>query len=265
MTVPPTRLWLKAAPGSALQQGLELARGRGPSDEQLRDLERKVVAAMGVAGAVSVVTISAKAAPAASIATSVGLSAGVAKLAVGVALVALASGSAVTVWRRSGPPPSRRARAAVAAVSSSTTSTSRRPAARAPVPVDMPPPVATSVGPAPLAAVAAVARPVEPATRTGDPRAADDGGELRLLARAQRALAGDPALAFALAGEHEHRFSSSAMDQEREVIAVSALQGLGRSAEASRRAERFARQHPGSAYLARMRAIAAPPSNQGQP
>ena len=47
------------------------------------------------------------------------------------------------------------------------------------------------------------------------------------------------------------------MDQEREVIAVNALVNLGRTGEARERAERFARDHAGSAYAARMQSILA--------
>jgi hypothetical protein len=47
------------------------------------------------------------------------------------------------------------------------------------------------------------------------------------------------------------------MGEEREVIAVNALVNLGRTVEARERAERFARDHAGSAYAARMQSILA--------
>jgi len=45
------------------------------------------------------------------------------------------------------------------------------------------------------------------------------------------------------------------MDQEREVIAVTALVDLGRVPDARLRAERFAREHAGSAYVGRIQRI----------
>jgi uncharacterized protein (DUF1800 family) len=55
--------------------------------------------------------------------------------------------------------------------------------------------------------------------------------------------------------EHARRFPSSSLDQERELIAVTALVQLGRTAEAQRLARRFADQHPGSAYVGRIENI----------
>jgi hypothetical protein len=95
-----------------------------------------------------------------------------------------------------------------------------------------------------------------PAKPVGAP--ADDGEELRLLSRAHSALALDPAFALTLAHEHRRRFPSGSMDQEREVIAVSALMALGRVDDARQAADRFARDHAGSAYVARIRAIVTP-------
>ena len=83
----------------------------------------------------------------------------------------------------------------------------------------------------PAADDAPVAKPV------GTP--ADDSEELRLLSRAHSALALDPAFALTLAHEHRRRFPSGSMDQEREVIAVSALMALGRVDDARQAADRF--------------------------
>jgi hypothetical protein len=72
--------------------------------------------------------------------------------------------------------------------------------------------------------------------------------EVELVQRAQRALAGAPALALAAAEEHRRRFPGGALAQEREVIAVSALVGLGRRDEARARATRFVEGYPGSVH-----------------
>jgi hypothetical protein len=73
-----------------------------------------------------------------------------------------------------------------------------------------------------------------------------------LLERAHHALASNPGLALALADEHAQGFSTSTLEQERELIAVSALVELGRAAEARRRARQFVHDHPTSAYAGRI-------------
>jgi hypothetical protein len=92
--------------------------------------------------------------------------------------------------------------------------------------------------------------------------ATDGEYELHLLARANRAVADDPGLALDLANQHAREFPRGSMDQEREVIAVTALVRLGRLAEARQRAVRFSLEHAGSAHLERMRALRAQPEPQ---
>jgi hypothetical protein len=234
----PTRLEARAPVGSALEQGLGRARARGPSDQQLRELERRVLASIG-AGPASTGTARPGAVRLA----------GATKLALTLTLGALTAGGAM-VWHRSTPPLARRQAAPAAA----------------PIP-DVPPAVAPAPAPEAAPVVAAPPATAPTATLPASPkrrkvRAGDDGDELRLLARARRALADDPRLALSLAREHERRFPGGAMDQEREVIAVTALADLGEEAEARQRAERFAREHAGSAYLERIRAIVAEPEPQ---
>jgi outer membrane protein assembly factor BamD (BamD/ComL family) len=80
---------------------------------------------------------------------------------------------------------------------------------------------------------------------------------MSLLERAQRSLATSPGTALALADEHAARFPGSALSQEREVIAISALVAVGRREDAQRRADRFRAAHPGSAYLRRIDVLLA--------
>ena len=82
--------------------------------------------------------------------------------------------------------------------------------------------------------------------------------ELALLVRANRALVKSPASALTLADEHTRRFPASGMDQERELIAITALVDLGQTAEAHRRAAQFTRAHPGSIYQPRIDKALAP-------
>ncbi len=72
--------------------------------------------------------------------------------------------------------------------------------------------------------------------------------EVKLLSRAQAALAANPSQALSIAGEHEHRFPSGTFVQEREVIVIQALVRLGRTLEARARAEHFHTLFPGSAH-----------------
>ena len=82
--------------------------------------------------------------------------------------------------------------------------------------------------------------------------------EVPLLERANRALASAPTQALALTNDHARRFPDSAMDQERELIAITALVRLNRQDQAQARAERFTRQHPGSVYRRQIEAVIAP-------
>jgi hypothetical protein len=125
-------------------------------------------------------------------------------------------------------------------------------------------PSATSASPAPPAVPTggrarrttngAAALPEPNAAPSPAPLAAPSASpdELKLLARAQRALSSDPSSALALAGEHVRSFPSGALVQEREMIAIDALLRLERAAEASLRAARFHQRFPSSAHRRRV-------------
>lgn len=83
-------------------------------------------------------------------------------------------------------------------------------------------------------------------------RAARRPEEIGLLSRAQQALVAQPALAFTLAERHRRLFPDGLLAQEREVIAIEALRGLQRTAEAEARAQRFRARYPRSAHLPRV-------------
>ena len=115
-----------------------------------------------------------------------------------------------------------------------------------------------AVEPAPVRTAPAAAGPVpsdkRPARITDRARATghtveeevDD--EIPLIERAHRALANAPALALSLTEEHTRRFPQSSLDQERELIAITALVQLGRQSHAREQALHFANRHPNSAY-----------------
>jgi hypothetical protein len=79
--------------------------------------------------------------------------------------------------------------------------------------------------------------------------------ELSILHRAQQALRMNPALALSLSARHELEFTSGALAQEREVIAIDALLRLGRTADAEARAQRFEAKYAGSAHVRRVQQL----------
>jgi len=110
-----------------------------------------------------------------------------------------------------------------------------------PPPEPMPPPPRRPAKSRPLAASA-------PAS-LGDAYAA----ELRLLRPAQTALGRSSfASALALVDEHQRRFPSGHLAEEREALRVKALLGLDRREEARRAAASFRGRFPQSALLARL-------------
>ena len=78
-----------------------------------------------------------------------------------------------------------------------------------------------------------------------------------MLRRAQAALATQPARALALTSEHQRRFRSGALAEEREALAIEALSRLGRAQEAQRRAALFQRKYPHSVHASRVRGAVA--------
>jgi hypothetical protein len=124
----------------------------------------------------------------------------------------------------------------------------------------------------PLQAAPAVAAPPSPEA----PRVLDGGtarsnrgssasagteatNEAWWLDQAQAELASDPARALAATAEHRRRFPHGVLAQEREVIAIEALQRLGRQAEARARGARFFSRFPDSAYREKVRSVIGDP------
>jgi hypothetical protein len=134
-----------------------------------------------------------------------------------------------------------------------------------------PPPVPTHSPPAALAPAApepAAAPPAAPSTAQAEapqpppasaPKLADKPtppaqlSEAELLEQARSALKADPARALLRANQHAARFPGGALVQEREVIAIKALRQLGRTAEADKRSEAFAKAFPGSAFARKLK------------
>lgn len=280
---PPKRLMVLAESSSPLARGLTAARLRGPSDEELRTLERDLAAALGggtlLGAAAGVAT--AKTGGCAVGAAHAWLSTGAMKLTVAIVLAA-AGGAGTVAWRRSG---AARGRAPAAAGPTSLAARARPTIATGPTaPAPNVAAASPAVPPSPLprAGTAATSRssvragelrskrgvvatagavsanPVVASNRTPDESGLRD--ELSLVERAQRALPDDPTMALAFVEEHERRFAAPSLAQEREMIAVAALSRLGRTRDARARAELFIRQFPESAHVARMQRLTATPA-----
>jgi hypothetical protein len=93
-----------------------------------------------------------------------------------------------------------------------------------------------------------------PPSRAAAPRQARAGGvsETTLLEQARAALQSRPADALELARRHQARFPHGVLAQEREVIAIEALERLGQKAAANARAAEFERRYRGSVHQPRL-------------
>lgn len=177
-----------------------------------------------------------------------------------IAWVVAGSGAIAGAWWAFGTPESA-PRVPAAAVAAPAVADDER----APEPPVTPP--ALPAAPAPAAASdLSIPQSEPPAPERPRPsahvRAPRPGGEAQLLERAQAALARRPSEALRLTREHEARFPRGALVQEREVIAIEALERLGRAGAAKARAEVFERRFRGSVHHPRVRRTAdtsAPP------
>jgi hypothetical protein len=116
------------------------------------------------------------------------------------------------------------------------------------------PPVATAPSGVPAPNGAGSSSETAPSTVRPAPPFRPAESEAEFLERARGALGQSPAAALSLANQHRARFPAGVLAEEREVIAIEALKRLGRTAEAERRVEAFARRFPGSAYRKKLEA-----------
>ncbi|HVR18055.1 MAG TPA: hypothetical protein VMS65_00115, partial [Polyangiaceae bacterium] len=99
--------------------------------------------------------------------------------------------------------------------------------------------------------------PEAPRSVTTAPPAVDRGlgRELELLEQARAELERRPGSALSLLAKHEREFSHGALVLEREFLAVSALELLGRRHEAEARAAALRARAPGNLYEQRLREL----------
>lgn len=94
---------------------------------------------------------------------------------------------------------------------------------------------------------------VEPAAASAHPRARHAlPSEAALLERARAALREHPARALALTREHQRRFPHGALREEREVIAIEALERLGQHRAAGDEAGGFEKRYRNSVHRERL-------------
>jgi len=86
-------------------------------------------------------------------------------------------------------------------------------------------------------------------------KASSPEAELRLLQQAQAALRDDPALTLKRTDEHLRVYPSGVFSEEREMIAIEALQKLKHRAAAWQRARSFVERFPLSPHARRVRAL----------
>jgi hypothetical protein len=178
--------------------------------------------------------------------------------------VALVIGGAVFVlWSPSSPvaPSEPRSLATVAEVAPSPMTAEAAPTPPSAAVVEAPaappadqigskPAVATPERPARSRAMAPGANTRASASKRG---AGGDGvPETALLEQARAALHSRPAEALELTRRHQARFPSGVLAQEREVIAIEALERLGQREAASVRAAAFERRYRGSVHQPRL-------------
>ena len=120
-----------------------------------------------------------------------------------------------------------------------------------------------------LAAVLWTRSPPEPPADdpAAPPASADPSPRERMLAAeaaqyAQLRAERDPARSLALADEGQQSFGQGQLYSDREVIAIRALQRLGRTEDAERRAQRYLTRFPSTPQAELLRRMLAPTSHR---
>jgi hypothetical protein len=239
---------LSKSSDSALERRLaglvEGSRADVGTPEQLLQLEASLLPFIGPPGSGTPAGPSASGGGTAS----VGATAGMKAAAIAVAVVAAAgSGLWLHSTRSSAPTQPVEQRAPVSQV--------------VPIEPSTPAPSVVSEAPAETSAIAPLPSPSHPTASTGPSGASRDTptlSEPELLGEAQAALAGNPARALSLCEKHRKLFAHGVLVQEREVLAIEALDRLGRHAQAVDRGARFLKAFPSSAHRSKIIGIVGP-------
>jgi hypothetical protein len=227
----PTRM--RQESGSALEHALLNA---GASTASSAETRAKTLAALGLAGSVTLLAGTAGAASLSSLAKL-----GWTKVLLGVSLVGAATAVPVGLYvaRHGRETP---------AVATTVVGASRRAPLRAPELE------ATAVPEAPVV----VAHPARTATRRLTPRGRLSHELAALDAARSRLADGDARSALALLDIYSDTFPNGHLELEAEVLRIDALAKSGRKDAARQHAEAFLRRHPQSVLASRVRADARP-------
>ena len=225
----PSRLFDSPSAPAGLRDALRTASNDVGTEAQVARLAERLGPLLGPVG---------PAAPVAAASKALGLKLGLA----GAALIVAGGAAWLLASSPSAPSPSAPTPAHVSS------STKAEPAAVTPLPA----PAAPDSAPSLEEHTPAVA--ASPAKLPDKPAPAAQLSEAELLEQARAALRANPVRALQRANEHAARFPRGVLVQEREVLAIQALRQLGRSAEADRRAEAFAKAFPGSAFARKLSA-----------
>lgn len=244
-------------PSDLLARALQAEKTRPEPDARTRDhVLVRVVTTATIAGAAGIAAGTAEAAThaASSVAdqaTTVAATKGGVLTAKVVALVAATfAGGAVTG-------------AAVHAVVATPTIEAPSPVLPPPVVSVMPVPPTSASAPADSTGAIPSASSAEPpspaASKTASGQDSDLSTERAMIERARTALMrGQHAAALETLAMHAEKFPRGRLSQEREVLTIHALVGVGRRSEAEARAKRFRQRHPNSPMLAAIDAVLPP-------
>jgi len=239
--------------GPELSAGIALARDEGPSAEQRARLRAKLGLPVEAPAGKSEPSSASSVEPPASSAAMKSL---LAKLGVSAAILAVA-GTAYWTWL-----PRQAAPRALNEAPRAEPVSARPPPAALIAPATAEPALRAEPARSRAMPRREAKKPAEPASEVA---AADPTAELTLLRRARSHVRSAPARALALVAEHEQRFASGVLAEEREVIAIEALLLSGERAAAEARAAAFTARYPQSAHLRRVRVLLSDPdvSDQG--
>ncbi|HEX2871615.1 MAG TPA: hypothetical protein VHP33_10170 [Polyangiaceae bacterium] len=226
--VDPSRLLDSSTAPAGLREVLQKASADVGTDAQVARLAERLGPLLGPAGPAAPV-------PAASKALSIKLG------LVGAALIVAGGGAWLLSASPSSPPPP------------APTAIIDRPPAPPPAAATTPPESLPSAS-QPVESTPSLAVEPAPPKLVEKPTPPAQPSEAELLEQARAALKSAPGRALQRANEHAARFPRGVLVQEREVLAIQALRGLGRDAEADRRAEAFAKAFPGSAFARKLNA-----------
>lgn len=172
------------------------------------------------------------------------------------AAVAIGVAAFVFVRSSSSPVPAEPLVGPGAATRQDTLGTPGDAAGGAPSEASTPAPILTPVTATPPAPEAKSVDAAQRRAAVRVPGARADGGsaaETALLEKARAALQSRPGEALELTRRHRARFPKGLLAQEREVIAIEALERLGRKDAADARAAEFERRYRGSVHRPRLR------------